>query len=634
MVGTNETRSRGHARVRALGALWSASFVAAIAVAGACAEKKGALILAINTDMKAPKDVNAVSVTVSTNGAIKHSFIGRVTPDGDVLLPATLAIVQPDDENASIRIRVMAFQERKPRVLRDVKTTVPRDGRTALLRIPLNFVNDGSTKSAPLPDGVLPPSPSGGGGTGSGGGSAGGGAADFDFFGSFQPDCPDVENQTWIDGDCRDNAVDPGTLPDYEDTLVFGSGKDGADTSACFDVPACFQGAGPIQQGGSDLPPAPVQDGGTREMDVTPRAITLDRATCSIALNGADASQLNLAIVTPETGECVTPGECYIPLEQGASGWRLENGRVVLPSVTCKLLGKGLRLFQTAGKCRAKTEAQPICRPKALSPSNLQCANRSFDECGKCLVANCNAEASRCFGPDWSNGNFSGVCKPFLDCYCKGCTDPTGECKQCDGTMQADNCENCLQTNVETCLRKAGCKCGGSGDQLEGGTNDGFVSFSITRGDPPPSPDIGTTFTSSSVSVTNFPQGGPNARVANAQRGNGAGRFDVITCNTLTAGATFTRFRAMGTTCSDGNPDPTIVVDVPGAAGKGSAFWTSAQGTMRVISVSPLELQFENILMSPGFGAQEGGWSGTFRINGSGKWSTGSGGGGSSGGGP
>ena len=50
------------------------------AVVGACADKKGAVMLAINTDMRAPKDVNAVSITISTGGAIKHSFIGRVTP--------------------------------------------------------------------------------------------------------------------------------------------------------------------------------------------------------------------------------------------------------------------------------------------------------------------------------------------------------------------------------------------------------------------------------------------------------------------------------------------------------------------------------------------------------------------------
>src|ERR1044071_4136669 len=126
-------------RSRGIAALLLAAASVGTALVGACADNKGALMLAINTDMKAPKDVNAVSVTISTNGAIKHSFIGRVTPQGEVLLPATLAIVEPDDKSASIRIRVMAFQNQKPRVLRDVRTTAPTGGRTALLRIPLNF---------------------------------------------------------------------------------------------------------------------------------------------------------------------------------------------------------------------------------------------------------------------------------------------------------------------------------------------------------------------------------------------------------------------------------------------------------------------------------------------------------------
>src|SRR5258706_9804450 len=78
----------------------------------ACAGKKGGLIMAVSTDMKAPKDVSIVSITISTNNTIKHNFIGRVTPDGEVKIPATLAIAEPDDPNASIRIRVVAFQEK------------------------------------------------------------------------------------------------------------------------------------------------------------------------------------------------------------------------------------------------------------------------------------------------------------------------------------------------------------------------------------------------------------------------------------------------------------------------------------------------------------------------------------------
>ena len=144
-------------RSRAVGGWLLAGGLLATSVVGACAEKKGALMLAITTDMKAPKDLNAVAVSITTNGLVKASFIGRVTPQGEIVFPGTLAIIEPDDKNATIRIRVMAFQNQKPRVIRDVRTTAPPDHRTSLLRVPLNFINDGKVAGDPLPASQLPP---------------------------------------------------------------------------------------------------------------------------------------------------------------------------------------------------------------------------------------------------------------------------------------------------------------------------------------------------------------------------------------------------------------------------------------------------------------------------------------------
>ena len=390
-----------------------------VAVSGgnqACGGKKSAIMLAVNTDMKAPKDVNAVSVTVSTNNTVKHNVIGRVTPQGDILLPATLAIVEPDEENASIRIRVMAFQERKARVLRDVRTSVPSGGRVVLLRIPLNFVNDGSTQGT-LAENVLPapnPGTGGGGGIGGGGGSSGtiadggapdggsssggssggigGGAAGGDTFDPFVfvPNCPNPE-ETWIDGECKDAYVDPNTLPEYDESLV-GSGD--VESGTCFDVKKCFAEATPIGEGEgrtdvpapadagtSDDPPAQMCDDGKPcpegqrciegkcisqfksepgQQDFRPKAITLDKTSCTVSLDGADATKINLAIVTPDTGECIQPGRCYIPLDKGAA-FNVEGGQVKLPSYVCKLLtSKGLSLAAST-TCASKEEKNPIC---------------------------------------------------------------------------------------------------------------------------------------------------------------------------------------------------------------------------------------------------------------------------------
>ena len=373
---------------RALGQWLLATGLVGTAIAGACAEPKGAIMLAINTDMRAPKDVNAVSVSISTNGAIKHSFIGRVTPQGDVLLPATLAITEPEDKSASIRIRVMAFQDRKPRVLRDIRTTVPTGGRTALLRIPLNFVNDASAVGEQLPPGVVPDAVPGTGGTptgGAGGGDGGGqGVADFDFFGSFQPPCDDIQNQTIIDGECKDSFVDAESLPDFtsEEEQLGNSTVVGS----CFELARCFAISasvdGPALDGSAPAIPQPPPEAGAgsapdpdaggdggkagfKSFGLRPSAVVLDRNTCVLDLGGADPARLNLALVTPETGECVRPGECYVPIDRGPAGWKDENGRVQLPRFVCALLDKkNLRLATSTDVCAAKLDSNPICTPK------------------------------------------------------------------------------------------------------------------------------------------------------------------------------------------------------------------------------------------------------------------------------
>lgn len=359
-------------------------------------------MLAITTDMKAPKDVNAVAVSITTNGLVKASFIGRVTPQGDILLPGTLAIVEPDDKNAVIRIRVMAFQNQKPRVIRDVRTTAPPDGRTALLRIPLNFVNDGKVAGNSLPDGLVPDpvpgtealSPPASATSSTGSGTAAGDAGmvgtkdlsasggDFDFMLNFQPkDCLNPQDETIINGECHDSFIDSSTLPDF-DTAELGDST--GQTGACFDLAKCFasavgagQGNGPTDagSGGDARTPVPPPDAGQDIPDASPKpfkdfrpaAITFDKNTCTIQLNGADPGRLNIAIVTPDTGECVRAGECYVPIDRGTAGWQDDGaGRVQLPSYLCKFLdSKGLSLATSTDLCAAKLESNPICTPKA-----------------------------------------------------------------------------------------------------------------------------------------------------------------------------------------------------------------------------------------------------------------------------
>jgi hypothetical protein len=267
-------------------------------------------MLAIDTDLATPKDVSAIAVTISTNNAVRHNAVSRVGPGGDVVLPATLAIVAPEEGfgAAVLQVRVIAFQDRRARILRDVRTGFPDDDRVALLRVPLRFVNDGST-TGELTDAFDPA--------------------------LFVPTCASPE-ETVIDGECRDARVDPASLAAFSPDLVGRADQPGS----CFDVRACFATAAPVA--------------------------ALDPTSCSLPLGTTDASRLNLALVGPSSGVCLRPDACFVPLDRASGGWTLDptGARVVLPPVVCRLVTtRGLALHQASG-CSPKIESRPSC----LSP--------------------------------------------------------------------------------------------------------------------------------------------------------------------------------------------------------------------------------------------------------------------------
>jgi hypothetical protein len=175
-------------------------------------------------------------------------------------------------------------------------------------------------------------------GSSSGGASAPGARDLFDPF-TFVPNCPNPEH-TWIDGECRDAYVDPAALPDFREDLVGGSDPRGG----CFDVAGCFARSTPV---GAE--------------SARPQALTLDAARCSVRLNGADPARLNLAVVTPDTGECLRPGECYVPLDHGGAGWLAEGGEIKLPAFVCRLLERKKLALAASADCAPKTESRALC---------------------------------------------------------------------------------------------------------------------------------------------------------------------------------------------------------------------------------------------------------------------------------
>jgi hypothetical protein len=318
----------------------------------ACGEEKGGLMLAVTTDMLAPKDVNVVSVSIQVGPAIKYNFIGRVTPEGEVLLPATLAIVEPDDPNATIRVRVIAFKDTKPRVLRDVTTTSPRAGRVALLRMPLSFVNDNSATGA-LPADNLPPSAAP-----IGGRSLRPLADPFNPYGAEVVSVCTDPDQTMIDGECANMRVDSATLPDYSDALIFPGGD---RAGQCFAPTTCFEGW---------------------------RKANVDLDTCTAPKDG---DVTNVTLVTADTGACGAAGQCFVPIDRSDEGWKDIGDRVQLPKGVCKKLREGAELgFVGGARCATKTPDFPVCTggPSVTSDAGTDAGDAGTEGIVKLAEAN------------------------------------------------------------------------------------------------------------------------------------------------------------------------------------------------------------------------------------------------------
>jgi hypothetical protein len=315
---------------------------AVVLSSGCTATPKGSLMLSISTDMQTPKDVDVVSLFIATDGVVKFDYLGRVLPDGSLSLPSTLALVQPDNPDAQVHVRVVGFQtqgqQENARVLRDVVTTVP-SLVTSLLRLPLDFIDDGSGQGTLpaqyVPDGVD---------------SAPEGVTQFlpsVIASSCDPmnlcNTPGGSCKTMVNGVCGSATVDSSTLPTYAQSDVFGDGgfmPSGAPET-CFDVPTCF---------GNAVPVATVSGQGT--------------PTCSFPLpSGMAPATLNVALVTPSTGACLATG-CYVPLPNDADeGWTVQGGTVMLAPGICAKLGDTMTLAVSSVSCVSETLSEPVCEP-------------------------------------------------------------------------------------------------------------------------------------------------------------------------------------------------------------------------------------------------------------------------------
>jgi hypothetical protein len=287
----------------------------AVALASGCsADKKtsGELIVAIQTDMSLPKDIDQVRIDVRSFGNVvfKNTYpVGA----GGLRIPATLGILPGADARSLITIRVIAFQRGKPRMLREVVTTVP-ESRLATLRLPVQWISDGSAKQ---------PDPTN----------------EEDIRSS----CAD--GNTDIAGECVPWDIDSSTLPDHKPEEIFGGGKEDGTGGSCFNTSGCLAGATPLQ---------------------------VDTATCTAIVPeglGTDPAKLNVGLVLAPGGDgiCNETG-CLIPLDANTNvGWVAAGAglaRVQLPRKICDKLAAGIvKSVVASSSCASKLPSMPTCGP-------------------------------------------------------------------------------------------------------------------------------------------------------------------------------------------------------------------------------------------------------------------------------
>lgn len=231
---------------------------------GACSEeeKTGQLMLAIQTDMDVPKDVDEVVLKVLVAGTPKFEYSWQVGADG-LRIPATIGFLAPEDPNATVSFRLAAVQKGRVRTLRKVVTTIPED-RLVTLRLPIQWLCSDEVSGT------------------------------YDGVALAVEDTLCDENSTCVAGACQTAEVDSATLPEYSPALIFGGG-DSPTSGVCFDTIPCLSS-------GIEVP--------------------VDLDSCTIASPGG--TQINVGVITT-TGEGIcddATGVCYVPIDSSPTvGW-------------------------------------------------------------------------------------------------------------------------------------------------------------------------------------------------------------------------------------------------------------------------------------------------------------------------
>lgn len=299
---------------------YSLTLLAAISFGACGADEKapGQLVIAFDTDMALPQQIDKVRVQVLSRGQIRLDLDYQLGPGrNDFRVPGTLNVVAGNDPTAPVTVNVAGSKQNKWRTFRELTTTVPKD-RVATLRMPIQWLCSGD--EGDFAQVVSTPTPSGG--------------VEQHVISSCE------EGNTCISGTCVPNVVEEPTLPTYDPRNVFGDSED-PDQGSCFDTIACL----------------------VRGKPVTPDA------DCTIERPSSDLINIGLR-VPPNNGICDnTMTTCFVPMDgDSAEGWQVTpaGDRIQLPTALCRGDQSKSKRDQISGiyvstDCRTKSPSVPAC---------------------------------------------------------------------------------------------------------------------------------------------------------------------------------------------------------------------------------------------------------------------------------
>jgi hypothetical protein len=288
-------------------------------------EPVGQLMLAFDSDMAIPKDVNMARLRGDV-GSYNRSTDFYIGP-GQNRLPATFGVLSEEGAPTAVKFTLGAGRDYPARTIGVAETTIPTN-RVALLRLPIQWLCT-LRGHGEDPD-------------------------ENDNYTVFVSDC--AEDETCNAGRCEKAQIPEEELPDYRPEDVFGGGLGDDVSGTCFDAQEAF--------------------GKPRGVNVDSQ---IDLETCRVPLLG-DASNVNFALrVSDGDGVCVAADLCLITLnlsertgwfETDADGVAIADGGFAqLPTIICDELqreaGRVLDVYQTIGT-PAKIPAIPVCGPYSV----------------------------------------------------------------------------------------------------------------------------------------------------------------------------------------------------------------------------------------------------------------------------